>query len=229
MPEIEVNCNVLSRIQRLDFDGDSDDPEYLLFLNGLCYFVRNMAIYTPPGGGMQVTRDGERALSRYLGVKVQDRITKPYKSNATGTKELDVRDLTLELPVELIPGLLEWLDLRDGRELNPIREVMEELTEEYPWLVGAHELQAQAISSTYVGRHVEMLADKVRISEVYDVALSPAVIRSLGRHSKLPWTTWVTPQDIQRGRAEDGIKIGQVSHSLVAANNVQAHHLLQTV
>lgn len=187
-PMLRVSCAALCRIQ--------DDSGRLLLGLNRNRLTQGREIFMPLGGALEFTAPD--LLARFDAVP-----------EVPGS-----RDLRLFLPPRHLQAFRAWFLTRQQRELSPLRELAEELVNEFavlPALVPAdvtirfrHTFEGEASS----GRSGVQGAWTHYLHEVFDVAfVSAAWCERLRAVSPSTGLRWMTPDEIMSGVTADGIPL----------------------
>ena len=198
-PEIRVSCSGLARIQ-------DDQGRYVLMTNRGVLRHSNLKTLTPIGGGIMLTAEGKLFAQDAFDVKSFER-------------DLDMR---FTMPGSKAGELMTWFQSRQGREIDPRREVEEELTQEFPHLL--HPEMTRGTIAQLEGFHSYIAPSPIYgaltlyLTEVSAITLPDQALTRLLEHSETadePWIHLVTASEIKSGFTNSGIEIGRISESLI--------------
>jgi len=183
-----VSCAALCRIN--DADG-----RYLLGLNKN-RLAQGREIYMPLGGALEY--HAPDLLARF---------------DAT-PEAPDSQDLRLFMAQTRIPAFRDWFLTRQERETSPLRELVEELVDEFavlpallPGDIAARYLRTYEGEATS-GRSVSYGAWTHYLHEVFDISfVNPAVLDALLTVPPASGLRWVSEADIVRGASDDGTAV----------------------
>ncbi len=183
-----VSCAALCRI-------NDPDGRYLLGLNKN-RLAQGREIYMPLGGALEFYAPD--LLARF-----------DATPEAPGSQ-----DLRLFMPPAQIPAFRDWFLTRQQRETSPLRELTEELVDEFAVLSA---LAPSDISARYLrtyegeatsGRSVSYGAWTRYLHEVFDITVvSPAVLRALLQVPPASGLRWFSEANIRRGVSDDGVAV----------------------
>lgn len=183
-----VSCAALCRIH--DADG-----RYLLGLNKN-RLAQGREIYMPLGGALEFYAPDL-----------------PARFDAT-PEAPDSRDLRLFMPETRVELFRDWFLTRRERETTPLRELVEELVDEFAVLPA---LAAEDVAVRYLGtyegeavsgRSVSFGAWTHYLHEVFDIRFTnPAVYRALLSLPPSSGLRWVSEADMLRGVTDDGATV----------------------
>lgn len=193
-----MSASTLCRIE----DGDS----FMLLRNKNAY-GRGEIVFSPVGGAIEATEFGRLALMREFGV------------TDDGFENGD--DLRFMLSEREIGRFAIWLTQCDGRyrEIDPERELVEELCEESELLLPQ---DIRDVRSALVGYYMERAVSyrenvaqpTVRIAEVYDTLLPGGVVRRL-HEDYSGQVLFASVAEIREGISVEGMKIASIARALV--------------
>ncbi len=182
---IRISCAALVRLQ--DADG-----RYLLGLNKN-RLTQGREIYMPLGGALEFSAPD--LLARF------DAVPEAPGSN----------DLRLFLPEARIPEFRDWFLAREERETSPLRELVEELVDEFSVLDAlAPDDVAIRLVQTYEGEAASGRRGVAGtwthyLHEVFAVDVVKATkLRALLAVAPSSGLRWLTADEIARGRSGDG-------------------------
>jgi hypothetical protein len=201
--ELRFSCSSLVRI--LD-----QNNRFLLLMNKNRAHQGQRAL-TPVGGAVQIMPDGYIYLEKVLGVSKE-----AYEKD---------NDLRLKIAWNKASGLSEWFMWRVGREISPMRELVEELVHENSILT-EEDLQTAVIE--FAGYNWELSRSKrkghegtltLRLFEIFDVELAPEAFSKLdsavGETNAV--VSFVSSQEIVAGFTYDQVEVPSVSKALLAS------------
>jgi hypothetical protein len=202
--ELRFSCSSLVRI--LD-----QNNRFLLLMNKNRAHQGQRAL-TPVGGAVQIMPDGYMYLERVLGVSKE-----AYEKD---------NDLRLKIAWNKATGLSEWFMWRVGREISPMRELVEELAHENTIL---NEEDFQTAIIEFAGYNWELGRSKrkghegtptLRLFEIFDVELAPEAYVKLNNAASQAEAVirFVSAQEIIAGTTHDQIEIPSVSKALLETN-----------
>lgn len=201
LPELRISSAALTKI--VDNEG-----RYALLVN------KNRAekgeiILTPIGGAIETTRNGAEELKHLLGI-----------TDEAFEKKMDLR---FRINGAMANEFRRWFLKRKNREIDPNREIFEELVNE-TGLLDIQDLKgskyilsgyaAEFSETTRVGQEGQKT---LRLLEIFDVQLKSEVLDKIKNCAQVPHTTlrFVTEEEMIRGETVDGIKIAEISKSLL--------------
>ncbi len=162
---------------------------------------------TPIGGVIQVSDIGRAALIELLSVQNED---------FERENELRVRNV----PRRALKGFANWLALGVDREIDPLRELGEELVDETD-LVRSAQLVG-AVSShmgyaTEIGISQRTGDQTARVGDVCSVALPHSTLETLAEQADRPdsMLAFVTDAEIRAGVSDRGVTIAPISSFLI--------------
>ncbi len=175
-------------------------------------------VLTPLGGAMEITTGAARDALAALGVIWET------PGSWTSAGHLDLR---LVLPEDRLPQFETWLDRFDEGELNALRELREELVNEYralggetfDRLIGRESVRwrRRAISTEVTGRTGVGPVPTRRYGLVYDIQCPAELELGLSLVCGFPGLLeWVTQDEISAGRSASGREIGVNARDVLA-------------
>lgn len=183
-----MSCAALARLR-------DDNGRYLLGLNQN-RLAQGRRVYLPLGGALQY--DDPRLPERFDAI-----------SEAPGS-----RDLRLLMPTARLAAFRDWFLARQERETSVFRELREELVDEFRALPSlAPEQVAIRFAATYESEGVTDRSSSpgsrtYYLHEIFDVDVPDADMRAtLRRVTPESGLRWLTPDDLRRGRADDGVPV----------------------
>lgn len=207
---IRVSIGVLCRIEQ--------SGKFLLGVNKNRQSA-GLEVLTPIGGAIEITSAQERLELDALGAQWE----RPQQWTETGSL-----DLRFRLPTKNIPALERWLTGFDRAGENALRELYEELGNEY--VAVSLEILDREIATMpaplFLGRHVmEASTERIgqegvltrRYSLVCDIAASGVLCSILEDFAAKPNSllVWATADEIRVGMASLGPRIGANALSLL--------------
>lgn len=125
----------------------------------------------------------------------------------------DEPDLRLYMDERYLPDFKAWFKQRDGRETDPLRELSEELVEEYRVLppFGINDLQYKRLYTVEAWRTTQRQGAEgyytYNLHEIYDVRFQrPDLVDRLFTVQGA-MLQWVTPAMIRQGQTNEGTRI----------------------
>jgi hypothetical protein len=214
-----MNCGVFCILEY--------DKRYALLLNKGQEREGKEPVFTPIGGGIKVNRATMRELEERLSLP-RDSFDVPFgfgKHNqvmrSIRNRMPGERNLRFNMPLTHmnLDFLTQWLQERhEGRDLSPYREMMEELTEEYPLL---RPTEVEQISFELAGynafwKGLNHTVPELKIMELYNLYPSEEVLMrmlAISQHYRSP-LYFATHEEINAGVATDGRRIGKSAEML---------------
>lgn len=205
IPELRISSASFSRI--LDTDG-----RYALLINKN-RVNKGKLLLTPIGGAIEANADGIAELKNILNISEADF----EKGN----------DLRFKIDGENANKYRKWFLSGKNRESDPVREFIEELTEEENILTKD---DLKNVSASLAGYNTQFAktsrvgkegAPTLRFLEIFDVIIDAEVLAKLVENSKkeISPVRFVTEKEIRDGRTTGGIEIKPVSLSLLDTQN----------
>lgn len=185
---IRVSCAALCRVQ-------DDAGRYLLGLNKN-RLSQGREIYMPLGGALEFTAPD--LLARF---------------DAT-TESPGSRDLRLFMPTDRVPDFRAWFLARHERETSPLRELIEELVEEFAVLdaLTAADVDIR-LARTYEGEAASGRRGVAGtwthyLHEVFQIRITnPRIMQTLLSVPPASGLRWITVKEIAEGRTGDGVAV----------------------
>ena len=185
---LRVSCAALCRIC-------GPDGRYLLGLNKN-RLAQGREVYMPLGGALE-----------YHAPDL------PARFDAT-PEAPENRDLRLFMPEARLPAFRDWFLTRQERETSPLRELAEELADEFAVLAA---LKAEDVAARYLGtyegestsgRSMSIGAWTHYLHEIFDITfINPAITRALLHVPPASGLRWVNEDEILRGVTEVGTAV----------------------
>lgn len=221
--QVHINCGAFCILPHED--------RWALLLNNGQEGEGKEPAYTPIGGGITVNRATRRML--------EDRLSLP-KGSFEASFSFGKKNSVFQVLSDIMPGdrnlrftmplthnrldfLTQWLQERhEGRELSPIREMMEELAEEYTLLEPAEVEQINSELAGYnafwkgLNRRNRDLIPELKIMELYNLYPPEDVLARLYEAAGQPGSPlyFATREEIEAGMAIDGRRIGKSAEML---------------
>lgn len=201
LTEVRISSASFTRIR-------DEDGRFALLIN------KNRAnkgdiILTPIGGGIEATDEGLNELKRVLEI-----------DDTTFEKG---RDLRFSMAGVKANQYRDWFLKRQGREINPLREISEELIDE-EGLLASEDLSGIEFSLVGYDKELEVTTrtgqegkKTLRLLEIFEAKIKAEAFEKLKHLSTQsnPVIYFVTADEIQRGQTINGIKIGTVAKALL--------------
>lgn len=211
LPEVRISSASFTRIR-------DEDGRFVLLVN------KNRAkkgdiILTPIGGGIEATDEGLYELKRVLEI-----------DDTTFEKGSDLR---FSMAGAKTNKYREWFLKRQGREVDSLREVSEELIDEESLLTSE---DLSGIECNLIGYDKELEVTTrtgqegkktLRLLEIFEAKIKTEALEKLKRLSTQPNPViyFVTADEIQRGQTINGVKIGTVAKALLKPKGtIEAFH-----
>lgn len=216
---VHMNCGAFCILKH--------DDRYALLLNSGHVHEGIQPAFTPIGGGIKVNQDTRRELERHLALP-RDSFDAPFRLGKKSPVMRTVggalpgnRDLRFSMPLNKLDTFIVWLQERhEGRELSPLREMMEELTEESPLLNPADVNQINyglaGYSAFWKGLKNNIQVPELKIMELYQLDPPEEVMTRLLQSSSDPSSPlrFATRDEIEAGMTYDHRRIGNSARML---------------
>ena len=201
IPELRISSASFARIQ-------NGDGRYALLINQ-DRAKKGKTVLTPIGGAIETTAEGIGELKKILDI-----------DNESFEKGNDLR---FHMKGAKGNEFREWFLDGKQRELDPTREIIEELIDEAKLLTTEdleelrHTKAGYATKLAETTRHGQEGQMTLRLLEVFNVELKPEALQKLEALAKNPEAQirFVTEKEIKNEQTEDGIKIATVTQSLL--------------
>lgn len=200
----QLNFENIIRVSCASFSRIMIDDKYLLILNKASLKKGNK-VYTPIGGALEYTMAGKKLL---------DKLNPTWERNN--------KDLRLFFSEDKISEFTKWFKSRQDREIDPFRELQEELVDEEHILESLNRSDIDLMKFNHI--YIELVPSKEAHKgfltqyyfEIFDVKLN--VFKESEIKDQLPSTNiikLVTDREILNGMTKTGEKIGTNSKSLI--------------
>mmetsp|Transcript_36213 Transcript_36213/g.94192 ORF Transcript_36213/g.94192 Transcript_36213/m.94192 type:complete len:239 (-) Transcript_36213:1121-1837(-) len=196
------------------FDGEGR----LFLLRNIAYAKKGTTVYSPLGGGIQLTTDGI------------DRFQNEFKA-----KEFQSgNDLRVRVDSAQIPAIAEWFQLRAERGVDPWREIVEELVEEEGVLTEEEVMEGVKNVQFRGYRWNAFISDRpgvegqpsLRLLEVFSAEITPTMLSRLQQLTKPstevrrtpfddPLVYFATKEEVEKCETTSGFGINKVTKQLL--------------
>lgn len=204
VPEVRVSCAAFADITAGERRG--------LTINKTRWDNKGIRVLTPVGGAIELTQGGISTLCKLLNI---DQCA--FENGA---------DLRLIMQGKHANDLREWFLSRQGRELDPDRELREELIQETGLLAsddfrgiiyGHPKYQTELAVTDKAGQEGKLT---LRLIEVYPTTFNNNALQKLLSAAEQldSMIKFVTDDEIARGYSNEGIEIRAVARSLIRPN-----------
>lgn len=203
IPFLRVSCSGLARIE--DPNGN------FVLITNKSRMRAGKTVLTPIGGVLGLTEVGRVELKALLKID--------------GFEKDD--DMRFMMRGSSANDLVKWFCERRERELDPLREVREELVDELPYLLSGEELEGvtsetagyywNVAQTTKLGQEGKLT---LYLSEISNVVLPQASMERLVTAAQVenPWVCLVTPDEIRASVTEGGIEVGSITRGLISTS-----------
>lgn len=206
---IEVSHLSEVRISSASFARICDERGRFLLLVNKSRAKKGEIVLTPIGGALEADEEGLRKLQEDMGVDP--------KSFEKGS------DLRFKIEGKKANQYRKWFLSRTNREIDPGRELKEELIDEEGLLI---QDDVQGVGYQLAGYETELQQTTrpgqegqttLRLLEIYDTRLQTEIMVKLQDLSRISESKifFVTEEEIKNGRTENGIEIATVSITLL--------------
>lgn len=201
MPDLRISSANFARIR-------GGQGRFALLVNR-SRLRKGITILTPIGGGIEATQKGIEVLKQRL--EIDDEAFE--RGN----------DLRFRIHGSKANVFREWFLSADEREINPVREVEEELVEEEGLLTAEDVAQIEYTQAGYAtelaqtNRQGQEGQITLRLLEIFDTTLPADSLQKLVDLSHQPdaMIKFVSEDEIRAGKTVDGIDIGAVTKSIL--------------